>query len=116
MVHLLLAAGDFYRAFVTMLLDAGVPVNAQNGRGETALSRAIGHGRPPIAELLHARGARIGMPELLQFASSRDPGVREQLTSRSLTRDQATQLLPNGAAYLDTVEFLLASGAEAASP
>ncbi len=111
-------------AAVTKLVDLGLPVDAADAKGASALIRAAGAGHVDIVGLLLDRGADIaqstasGATPLSAAIIARRLNVVEALLDRGLSVDQrmpggGTALMIAAAlGYPDIVSALLARGAE----
>lgn len=119
------AAGD--RGAVALMLDVGLPIDARDAQGATALLRACGAGHLDVATALLDRGAdpllaaATGATPLSAAVSARREAVVTLLLDRGVSPDQP---LPGGGTplmvaaalgFLAVVELLLSRGARAAA-
>ena len=110
---------------VTKLIDLGLPVDAHDEKGASALMRAAGAGRVDLVELLLERGADLaqtaasGATPLSAAVSARRQNVVEALLDRGLPVDArmpgggTVLMIAAALGYPDIVATLLARGADA---
>ncbi len=112
-------------AAVAKLIDLGLPVDAHDAKGASALMRAAGAGHVDIVELLLDRGADLaqatagGATPLSAAVTARRQNAVEALLDRGLPVDQrmpgggTVLMIAAALGYPDIVSALLARGADA---
>ena len=124
-IDLIAAAGEGDRVAVEKLLDLGLPVDARDAHGATALLHAAGYGHAALAGFLLDRGANpghvaaTGATALGAAVSSGHRKVVTLLLARSIDVDQrlyanrTSLMIAAGEGNVELVELLLGHGARA---